>query len=368
MSSIQLPKIYSASVKGHSHSVRNLPNQDSFNVQYDKNTGFWAAAIADGHGSSSHPRSDIGSELAVKCAVMKIFEFLKESSDEDKSLENVRDQLFNSIINAWRAEIRVSWNKRQDELYADWLEMDISPDELNKYGTTLAFIFPYKDVLILASIGDSDGFWRSKSGLARSLDVFGYGEDRIGEETYSLCLPNAINFFQLKTISLIDGGTLILTTDGIKKSLPSDAGLNSLLDYYHLQASQNNSEMINDLTEQLQTLTTKGSGDDCTAVVIHFPESKSDAFSEKLGTATNFADQQINLSPVLRDEFCIVEEAASRPGLSLDKKKIALLMTMILVVVIMILHYHQILRLNQLKGIIESSKMITERKIKCLKQ
>ena len=65
-----------------------------------------------------------------------------------------------------------------------------------------------------------------------------------------------------------------MATDGVKKSLRDDTSLNSLLDYYHGLASENKEFLERDLTEQLQALTSEGSGDDCTALIIHFPLSE----------------------------------------------------------------------------------------------
>lgn len=115
-----------------------------------------------------------------------------------------------------------------------------------------------------------------QSGLVRSLDLFENNDDGIGEETHSLCLPNAKRFFRFKALPSINGGTLFVATDGVKKSLSDEDSLNNILDYYHTLASNKNDSLEADLTEQLQELTREGSGDDCTAVIIHFPASKGD--------------------------------------------------------------------------------------------
>ena len=265
------PRIYSASVRGNTHVLREIVNQDSSCFKYGSSSDRWAAAIADGHGSSAHRNSDVGAKIAAQCAVDIALLFLEENLDVGLSLEDIGEQIVASIIDSWRLQIQALEIKQSSQ------HVNTEEDEVSRkvdyvlYGTTLAFVFPYRDILLLGSIGDSDGFWRSHSGLVRSLDLFGINDDGIGEETHSLCLPNAKSFFTFKALPSIEGGSMLLATDGIKKSLRDDASLYSLLDYYHGLASENKEFLERDLTEQLQVLTSKGSGDDCTALIIHFP-------------------------------------------------------------------------------------------------
>jgi len=269
------PRIYSASVRGNTHVLREIVNQDSSCFKYGSSSDRWAAAIADGHGSSAHRYSDVGAKIATQCAVDIALIFLEENLDVSLSLENIGEQIVASIIDSWRLQIQaLEIKQRSQHVNADENEVLRKIDYI-LYGTTLAFVFPYRDVLLLGSIGDSDGFWRSHSGLVRSLDLFGINDDGIGEETHSLCLPNAKRFFKFKALPNIEGGSMFLATDGIKKSLRDDASLNSLLDYYHGLASENKKFLERDLTEQLQALTSEGSGDDCTALIIHFPVSEN---------------------------------------------------------------------------------------------
>jgi len=272
----QRPRIYTASVRGNLHVLHNIVNQDSSFFQYGSTPDRWAAAIADGHGSSAHPKSEIGSRVAVQSAVETVLEFLENEEGEFHPFDVISERIINSIIYKWRVQISTLYqNEEKEQLTLDeWKE--ISPYEFILYGTTLAFVFPYQDVLLLGSIGDSDGFWRSQSGLARSLDLFGNNDDGIGEQTHSLCLPNAKRFFRFNSLPSINGGTLFIATDGVKKSLSDEDSLNNLLDYFHTLASTKDDSLEADLTEQLQKLTKEGSGDDCTAIIVHFPIAEVD--------------------------------------------------------------------------------------------
>ena len=42
------------------------------------------------------------------------------------------------------------------------------------------------DLILIASIGDSDVFWRNQSGLTRSFNIFSQAADDVGEATHSL--------------------------------------------------------------------------------------------------------------------------------------------------------------------------------------
>ena len=272
----QRPRIYTASVRGNSHVLRDIANQDSSYFQYGKTPDRWAAAIADGHGSSAHPKSEIGSRVAVQSAVETALDFLENEEGDFHSFEKISERIINLIINKWRVQISTLYQiEKQEQILLDAGD-EISQDDFFLYGTTLAFVFPYRDVLLLGSIGDSDGFWRSQSGLARSLDLFGNNDDGIGEETHSLCLPNAKRFFRFNALPSINGGTLLIATDGVKKSLSDEDSLNNILDYFHTLASNKDDSLEVDLTEQLQELTEEGSGDDCTAIIIHFPIAEVD--------------------------------------------------------------------------------------------
>lgn len=326
MESIQRPRIYSASVRGNSHVLRNIANQDSSHFQYGSTPNRWAAAIADGHGSSLHPKSEIGSRLAVQSAVGTAIDFLENEDTQCHSLEKIGEHIIDSIIKKWRVEIlnlnllergEKTTNKREES-------EEIPQDEILLYGTTLAFVFPYQDVLLVGSIGDSDGFWRSQSGLVRSLDLFKNNDDGIGEETHSLCLPNAKRFFRFEALPSINGGTLLLATDGVKKSLSNEESLNNILDYYHDLASNKYDLLESDLIEQLHELTREGSGDDCTVVIIHFATTKDDDESQpaqhESSVGLEVDSSSANLSQKSNAHF--LEDQENRSTFTIKKKGI----------------------------------------------
>ena len=286
------PRICSASVRGNSHVLRDIPNQDSSYYKFGNSNQSWAAAIADGHGSSAHPRSELGSRIAVKCAVDVLLGYLESNEADSIDLKELRAKLAERMIQAWRDHISEHHLNQHEEQDPGSSIQELSDRDFILYGTTLAFAAPYKDAILLGSIGDSDVFWRSESGLVRNLNLFDNDGDGIGEETHSLCLPNAKKFFSLVALQVgSNGGTLVLATDGVKKSLRTDVDLNNLLDHYHGLAATDQEAVEDDLREQLEELTTEGSGDDCTAVVIHFPCEHERAKDIAEETSNNGVDE-----------------------------------------------------------------------------
>ena len=332
----QRPRIYTASVRGNSHVLRDIANQDSSYFQYGKTPDRWAAAIADGHGSSAHPKSEIGSRVAVQSAVETALDFLENEEGDFHSFEKISERIINLIINKWRVQISTLYQiEKQEQILLDAGD-EISQDDFFLYGTTLAFVFPYRDVLLLGSIGDSDGFWRSQSGLARSLDLFGNNDDGIGEETHSLCLPNAKRYFRFNSLPRINGGTLLVATDGVKKSLPKEDSLNNILDYYHTLASNEIDSLEADLTEQLQELTLEGSGDDCTAIIIHFPIAEVDNELQHTQYESSDGKEVDNSAAILNEQVneLSIHAQEYESTLTIKKKRSSFLLTLTLIIVV----------------------------------
>lgn len=80
-------KVTHACVRGSSHVRAGLPNQDSalciVRAAAPSGPAIAIAAVADGHGSARHFRSQIGSSLAVSTAVTVLQNFLARLSAEN---------------------------------------------------------------------------------------------------------------------------------------------------------------------------------------------------------------------------------------------------------------------------------------------
>ena len=286
-----LPSICVESVIGNSHRIKGTENQDFGDSWIDKETGNWALAIADGHGSSSHPYSEAGSRLAVKAVLQSIKQALNESDLDVVNYKSFASDIYVNTLSLWEELVLADYSEINPNTDTP---IEQTSDILIKYGTTLCFSLGLYDLILVASIGDSDVFWRNQSGLTRSFNIFSQASDDVGEATHSLCSKNSIRMLSVTAIQVPQGGTLLFGTDGIKKSIPNENSLSQLLDYYHELSSNDFCKVKEDLTEQLNELTVNGSGDDCTLAILHIPidyqvlqKPKNDLINKNRGTAAS---------------------------------------------------------------------------------
>ncbi len=89
--------------RGRSHFRNSLPNQDAIahHVSVDGRTAI--VAVADGHGSEVHFRSDVGSKLAVGAAVRVLERFAGRDAADPGVLAN-------ELVGCWRESVQTHWN------------------------------------------------------------------------------------------------------------------------------------------------------------------------------------------------------------------------------------------------------------------
>lgn len=263
-------KIAGSSARGASHVRRSLPNQDALSWKI-RNAGksVTVGAVSDGHGGRRHYRSGIGSRLAVTAALRQA-ERLDEIATSGLSLAEAQRLLPDMVRN----------------IVADWTEAvlahnaDCPPEVddydvqrsaiLERYGATLLVALAVCDVLILLQIGDGDlvvgnspkGVWR----------FFPPDIGLKGEETYSLCLPEAEKYFRATALNLQADAAptfVMLSTDGISKSFASDDEFLAVVaEYFSLVQEQGIEAIEPELDGWLSEVSRLGSGDDATILFI----------------------------------------------------------------------------------------------------
>lgn len=270
--------VFSSSAIGNTHLAKKLPNQDS--------VGYWVApdgihfcvAISDGHGSSSHPYSDVGSSQAVEISIQVFKEcFQRNHSDIDPSL------LFKEIICRWSEKCISHY---QSLGLGDTLS---SESTIKLYGATLCISYVWKDSITVASIGDSTVFYRNHSGL---YSKFLISDDTLGETTFSLCQSDPLTRLEVAHLPY-STGIILLSTDGVIKSLRSSSDYALIADYYlGLISTDTSPPAIScDLLAQLESFSRDGSGDDCTLAIVYIPASVISSSSE----STIFDDNTLSL-------------------------------------------------------------------------
>ncbi len=260
--------------RGAAHIRRNIVNQDAFaynRLDGPQGPGF-VLAVADGHGAEPHFKSDVGARIAVEAAV-NLFQ-QTPAADADPA------QFIEPVLGYWRRNVITHATSSLSE-EDGWLETDA--DTFLAYGTTLIIAAGSAEHLFALQIGDGD----CMVGLADGRIVRPLPDDKglIGEQTYSLCSQDAPNRFRFGRFSAADYRApidfVMLSTDGLAKSFVSDDAFNNVARQTRTSLKTNGTAaVIAGLDDWLDTVSSRGSGDD---VTICFAHRFDEAVTEQLG-------------------------------------------------------------------------------------
>ena len=277
MMRVHAPLMCSSTHQGQSHTKTGKPNQDSARHWYDAHSGLWSVAIADGHGAAKHTQSHTGSRIAVDAAVEAIAKYLQQSHDWDKclihslKLDKLRSSLLDPIIESWREGIAADYRKviGRHELPGEDFLSDAKVHQL--YGSTLAFAFPIRNWIVLASLGDSDVMWINRNGSVMTMSPPSDNHSQSVYGVQSLCQSNPQSRIRFLSVQKPIGGTLMLASDGVRNSGQFKTEAVSLLRSCHEMACFNPKGLQEYLSQQIRNMAMTGAQDDCTACVVHFP-------------------------------------------------------------------------------------------------
>jgi Protein phosphatase 2C len=211
-----------ASERGSSHERSGTVNQDA--VAVVEHSTARIVAVADGHGSSSHVRSDMGSRLAVDLAG----ELGKHVIDLG-ALRRPKHLVAEYLAHEFVPELVASWRSRVDAHVAaePWTVADLDrgpglvDDPYHGYGTTLMIAIADERTVALLQLGDGDIVVGRVSGTITQPMP---GDDRlIGNQTTSMCLPAAADDFRVAVVEIGDDPIrfVSLTTDGYANAFVS---------------------------------------------------------------------------------------------------------------------------------------------------
>lgn len=220
---MRLYKDVCLSVRGAGHIQLDMPCQDFAASVVMENRA--VAAVADGHGSKKHFRSNIGARLAVEAAIDVIKSYICDK-DFDKLLEIRTEKtickLKKAIITEWN--VRIKSYHLQNEYSEKELEYinneNIVVDRWEAvYGTTLIVCMLTERYYFILQIGDGNAVV-IHSDLIADMPV--PKDDRLaGNFTTSLCDSNAIDSFRHK-IAFENANGVLLSTDGLYNSFASE--------------------------------------------------------------------------------------------------------------------------------------------------
>jgi len=279
------------SVVGPSHKLNGKPNQDRITYfpscnNPEKLPIFFS--IADGHGGKKYFRSEKGAEFAVESAIEVCKTQLTTDSWDLIKDKKIKEWLCRDIYRKWLEKVHadIQDNPFSDE-EKDLLQTKnnaskvprIVNEDLNvfAYGSTLLTVIIQESFILFLQLGDGDILVVNCDG---TIDKPIPDDDRlIGNETTSLCLPEAWSEFKFKLyeISLISSfpSLILISTDGYKNSFSEETGFekvgSDLLSMIceHPDGIQGGLDLIEEnLADWLKSASEKGSGDDTTVGII----------------------------------------------------------------------------------------------------
>jgi len=273
------------SLIGPQHIRNGLTNQDAIAwKEASTNKNFVILALADGHGSPKHFRSEDGSRFAVDAALDVLDEvgsFKINGTNISAFRSMINQSVLKKIVHSWISKVQMHFNENPlSDTEKDILSKKLGAktaaeigENLNvkhAYGTTLMSILLTQDFCIFAQIGDGDILVVGEDGkVLKPLP----DDDLLGTETKSLSTEESWNDFRTNLFSLDSSNmpSLILaSTDGYSRSFKDDESFIKIGNEYLTLIKSIGFENVNEkLGEFLTETTENGSGDDITLGMIY---------------------------------------------------------------------------------------------------
>ncbi len=274
-----------ASVRGASHVASGLPNQDAIAWMQESGCGLpLILAVADGHGSPSCFRSQLGSTIAVRVAIAVLGKLVTTIQTQYRFANFSAEKMANEEIGKY---IHRCW---QDEVRAHLIHHPIMLSEWKKlfrlkgkhacqrvlinpmmaYGSTILVALVLDDLIMLVQLGDGDIMIVDDNGHV-SCPV-PRDSRHMGNETTSLCISEAWKDCQVVILDMQQSQTVmvILSTDGYSNSFQTEAGFHKVgNDLWKLLNTKSCDYISSHLPAWLQDASIKGSGDDITVGVAY---------------------------------------------------------------------------------------------------
>ena len=199
-------KVVSASVKGLSHELNNLPCQDA--ILFSVCNGILIVAAADGAGSAKH--SDLGAKVAVDSSLKYIESIILDKLTYSDACEvNFTKSRFNSIL--------ASWDKvAVDVVRQAFISVQTKANDFNipikELASTLLVVVASDIGIAALQIGDGAIIVNTLDNCFVPLTI--PPQTEYINETVFLISPTAIDKMQINTLGKVK--QLAIMTDGIQ--------------------------------------------------------------------------------------------------------------------------------------------------------
>lgn len=259
-------------VIGDSHIRRNIVCQDSSGTYVGED--FAIAVVADGHGSSKHFRSDVGSKIAVKISIELLKKYMKQTDFKNQFLKHP-----NFILKQMEKQILMKWREAVEEYHKEnpmTEEEKIKVSEEDRKRMKVVTIYGSTVLIAVIADGFSYGMLLGDGGFVvlspkGELSIPVEDPNSHANYTSSLCNTNAVNYFQ-DWYSEEVPVAMFVSTDGLFKSFATDE---DFLRYHGLitRMLSDPERAKSSLERNFAKRTREGSGDDISIALIYDSET-----------------------------------------------------------------------------------------------
>ncbi len=266
-------RVIAETVIGASHIASGLPNQDGLRIAKPRGGSGLIASVADGHGSAKYVRSHIGAKIATEVAIAQLGEFLSLPLKRILGFHpaELEEILARQIVRSWTKRVE---EHAQTQPFTGEERNAAGADVVSAYGSTLLVAAATNDIVAVAQIGDGDVLFVSGRGqvtrpLARDSRM-------LGNETISLCSPDAVQSMRVRLKSLSSDDSerpevILLATDGYANCFKDEpAFAKAACDYAHmLKVPKGLRSIQENIGGWLRDASDRFSGDDITVAVMY---------------------------------------------------------------------------------------------------
>ncbi|MDT9695016.1 protein phosphatase 2C domain-containing protein [Streptomyces sp. P17] len=248
-------------------------------------------AVADGHGSAAHARSELGARFAVDRFTALAVSFGRAARDchEPGRLARLmacaRDDFPRALVQEWRTAALGHWERHRP--VADDGAAEPEPGaKLLLYGTTLIGALLTPSLFVAWQIGDGDlAVVEHDGALNRPLAP---AEEDLGDETESLCGAQAWRAVRTHWAPLFDEARgprlVVLSTDGLSKSFASADGYREFVAGLDGRLTAQGAAGVRAALPEWLGQAAQYSGDDTTLVAALRPVHRALETEEKTGS------------------------------------------------------------------------------------